>query len=124
MDKLIAVNNLINCLQIMSTKNDSTVWEQCIEIINSLPDEQKHGHWEKLYNKNYKCSVCGAWYETDEEEEILDFDYCPRCGAKMDEMEWEEPEINPCRGCPDYDGPNGCKSNGGCGAKIDEVTNE
>lgn len=29
--------------------------------------------------------------------------------------EWEEPEINPCRGCMDYDGNGGCKSNGGCG---------
>lgn len=28
---------------------------------------------------------------------------------------WEEPEINPCRGCEDYDGKGGCKSNGGCG---------
>ena len=32
----------------------------------------------------------------------------------------EEPEINPCRGCLDYDGKGGCKSNGGCGAKIGE----
>ena len=28
--------------------------------------------------------------------------------------EWEEPEINPCRGCRDYDGRGGCISNGGC----------
>jgi len=35
---------------------------------------------------------------------------------------YEEPEINPCRGCDDYDGQGGCKSNGGCGAKMDEVT--
>ena len=31
----------------------------------------------------------------------------------------EEPEINPCRGCTDYDGQGGCKSNGGCGAKME-----
>ena len=48
-------------------------------------------------------------------------------GAKMDEYEWQEPEIpyiNPCRGCDDYDGQGGCKSNGGCGTwiKMDEVT--
>lgn len=24
-------------------------------------------------------------------------------------------DINPCRGCEDYDAPDGCKSNGGCG---------
>lgn len=29
--------------------------------------------------------------------------------------DWEEPEINPCRGCDDYDGRGGCKSAGGCG---------
>ena len=23
--------------------------------------------------------------------------------------------IHPCRGCEDYDAPDGCKSNGGCG---------
>lgn len=23
--------------------------------------------------------------------------------------------INPCAGCPDYEEPHGCKSNGGCG---------
>jgi hypothetical protein len=33
--------------------------------------------------------------------------------ARVDE--WEEPEINPCRGCDDYDGRGGCKSAGGCG---------
>lgn len=33
---------------------------------------------------------------------------------KMDK-EWEEPEINPCRGCKDYNGRGGCLSNGGCG---------
>lgn len=31
--------------------------------------------------------------------------------------DWEEPEINPCRGCTDYDGQGGCKSNGACGDK-------
>lgn len=35
----------------------------------------------------------------------------------------EESEINPCRGCEDYDGKGGCKSNGGCGAKMDEKEN-
>ena len=37
--------------------------------------------------------------------------------------DWEEPEINPCRGCTDYDGHGGCKSNGGC-AEPTEPDNE
>ena len=27
-------------------------------------------------------------------------------------------DINPCRGCEDYDARDGCKSNGGCGKPI------
>jgi hypothetical protein len=34
-----------------------------------------------------------------------------------DLIEREEPEINPCRGCDDYDGRGGCKSHGGCGTE-------
>lgn len=74
----------------------------------------KHGHWIDHQYKNYpigryECSVCGAYHD-------IDWKNCPDCGAKMDE-DWEEPEINPCRGCTDYDGQGGCKSNGGCGAE-------
>ena len=58
---------------------------------------------------NIKCSNCGSsecWGN-----------YCMDCGAKMDvvsEDDWEEPEINPCLGCDDYDGRGGCRSHGGC----------
>jgi len=34
--------------------------------------------------------------------------------------DFDEPEINPCRGCPDYDGRGGCISNGGCGERKDD----
>lgn len=46
-----------------------------------------------------------------------------KCDAIADD-EWQEPEINPCRGCDDYDNQGGCQSNGGCGAKMDEVEDE
>jgi hypothetical protein len=39
--------------------------------------------------------------------------------SKMEEQEYAEPEINPCRGCSDYDGEGGCKSSGACGAKME-----
>ena len=63
--------------------------------VNKIPtadvQEVKHGHWniEKIGVKKYKgtCSVCGLYYE-DEPRQILtfsDMEYCPRCGAKMDE---------------------------------------
>lgn len=34
--------------------------------------------------------------------------------------EWEEPEINPCGSCQDYDGFGGCKSRGGCAERSEE----
>ena len=37
-----------------------------------------------------------------------------------DASKCEELEINPCRGCEDYDGKGGCLSNGGC-ANVNEV---
>ena len=78
-------------------------------------EEVKHGHWIEIdRGLLWQCSEC-------EHYSISGGDYCDWCGAKMDENEWEEPEINPCRGCVDYDGQGGCKSNGGCGAEMDEV---
>ena len=48
--------------------------------------EQKHGRWkptgniEVLYAKEYACSVCGGIMLGKSE-------FCPNCGAKMDEVE-------------------------------------
>lgn len=55
-----------------------------------------------------KCSVCD-WINNDDSS----YNFCPCCGADM-RPQFEEPEINPCRGCEDYDGEGGCKSKGGC----------
>ena len=47
----------------------------------------RHGHWvltnkEKTDRPLPECSCCG-WYVT--KGGVLDFTYCPNCGAKMDE---------------------------------------
>lgn len=46
----------------------------------------RHGHWipkqtmvRSIFAKNYNCSVCGA--------ESFQFNFCPDCGAVMDETE-------------------------------------
>lgn len=94
------------------------------QILNDAPTVEaepvRHGHWKVCteevdgsYFTGCRCSNCNYW------KAMGIWHYCPNCGAKMDEWEWEEPEINPCRGCADYDGRGGCKSNGDCGAKMD-----
>lgn len=67
-------------------------WNNAIEIINNAPtieaEPVRHGRW--IYgaenftcgNHNAECSVCHcniSWSGCDE-----DFNYCPKCGAKMD----------------------------------------
>lgn len=42
----------------------------------------RHGRWEDCSN-GWMCSVC-------KRDSIMDFKYCPNCGAKMDEEEAEE----------------------------------
>lgn len=48
--------------------------------LEEVTGEMRHGRWKNIYSDNYKCSVCGAWYRSDEP---IDFVYCPNCGAKM-----------------------------------------
>ena len=94
---------------------------QHAESISLISAEQKHGKWTRHVLKNanvpwgYDCSSCGAWFIVGEDT-VEKYYYCPNCGARMGD-DWEEPEINPCRGCDDYDGRGGCKSHGGCGAE-------
>lgn len=80
-----------------------------------------HGRWEKvstpslLYHK-FKCSECGHEFTVAARFNYLPLlpKYCQECGAKMDSSETDEPEINPCRGCSDYDENGGCLSDGRC----------
>ena len=111
-----------NCGNCLANKALSLLrGEQTVDV-----EPVKHGYWisDEARIKD-QCSVCGLsvnWsqYKTP---------YCPFCGAKMDAPtqksvgnalealdRWKkEPEINPCRGCEDYDGKGGCLSHGGCG---------
>lgn len=70
--------------------------QRCIEAIHKLPDEDvapvRHGRWIDKHLDNFRkwestCSVCG-WSgvsDYDSYVDIFDFDFCPHCGAKMDE---------------------------------------
>ena len=62
--------------------------------------------------KEYICRKCGH-YALEKDGNQIRSNFCPNCGADM-RPQFEEPEINPCRGCEDYDGKGGCKSKGGC----------
>ncbi len=100
-------------------------------VDESMP---KHGEWTRkrtiAHDGEWYCSKC------DNEVVILEagkdrtykYAYCPNCGARMFASDinvlnkndtLDGPIITPCLGCSEYDGYGGCKSNGGCVAKME-----
>ena len=54
--------------------------------------ENVHAHWDKVEMKRgewwHTCSKCKATWSSEDGE--LDFNFCPNCGAVMDERGEEE----------------------------------
>lgn len=104
-------------------------WELDISALELVPSAQRTGKWidEGLYadyhaHHAWRCSECG--------EHVIEIDvpwykFCPYCGARMDaddyvESDYDYVEINPCKGCEDFDGET-CTSHGACGdVRMDE----
>ncbi len=66
-----------------------------MDVIKRLPAadvaEVVHGEWLRTdddWNSltTIQCSICGEeWcFETDDDVSLLNYKYCPNCGAKMD----------------------------------------
>lgn len=70
-------------------------WVRRIELVlEQLPSAEKHGKWESKALDNFRkyevvCSECGARYvgNYDAYDEPYDFNYCPNCGARMEESD-------------------------------------
>lgn len=84
-----------------------SVFDQNLDVLVSLSDvrkslqmtptadvqEVRHGRWRYKLLDNFKkvectCTHCG-WSGVDNYDsyvDISDFEYCPNCGAKMDEQ--------------------------------------
>lgn len=46
--------------------------------------EVRHGHWDTINSKVTQCSVCGVSRDIRTQ---VGWNFCPVCGAKMDEEE-------------------------------------
>jgi hypothetical protein len=66
----------------------------------------------EYYNGEYKYCVNDIFAKPN--------GYCSY-GKRKEDADFEEPEINPCRGCEDYDGKGGCLSKGGCGERREDA---
>lgn len=78
--------------------DDGECFEDCDEIkhLRNLPSvtpqEPRKGHWidEGIYADgqsyhSFMCSEC-EWHHIEHKNEIVDFNYCPNCGAEMTEQ--------------------------------------
>lgn len=82
----------------LSACNPGTFSEMCyadsIETVKHFPaadvEPVRHGRWvrtEDDWNSltTFQCTVCGEefCFEIDEDLTLLNYNYCPNCGAKM-----------------------------------------
>lgn len=62
--------------------HDTTILEQWCKALDLCPTvdaaEVVHGHWSFIGKECCVCSVC-------HKHAIVDYRFCPECGAKMDE---------------------------------------
>ncbi len=97
------------------------------KVVEAIPAadvvEVVHGEWKPLdlaFGRSiYVCTACERTVKMPTAMGLPTFKYCPNCGAKTIVM--HEPDINPCRGCDDYDGFGECVSDGGCARKDGDV---
>ena len=67
-------------------------------IVDAQPtadvQEVKHGSFIRCNDWHgydyFKCTACGGTFYIADGSSFCDYDYCPRCGAKMDGKEKEE----------------------------------
>lgn len=69
---------------------EETVNQQAENFIKLLAEERKHGCWVTGENEDdgdfiIKCSICGKRAPTDGDYRYYLSNYCPHCGATMDE---------------------------------------
>lgn len=104
--RLIDADELVKRFKIIANDNwnkqTPTSWgaafSDAIEIVDEQPtiDPVKHGRWEKDSDTAFywRCSECGCYLFWRKEDYLLRHEdepnYCPNCGAKMEESDEEK----------------------------------
>lgn len=69
---------------------DRRMWAKAICVLHDMPAADVahvvHGRWIRKPHWCVSCSYCGKCTH-DYEGEVESYNYCPNCGAKMDERD-------------------------------------
>lgn len=70
------------------------------ESIENMPtvdaEPVRHGHWNGIemdsrgYTDIFECSECKCYVRTPFMMKVMEYDFCPSCGAKMDAQEKDD----------------------------------
>lgn len=70
---LVRINDILHCIDTMPTADVQPI---------------KHGRWIYVGSvrswDEIKCSACNSAFSTEDRDLILNWDFCPHCGARMD----------------------------------------
>lgn len=72
------------------TYGETGLWDYIKTMPTIEAEPVKHGTWTKKESKRYwwyECSECGSYPPSDRYRREWLANYCPNCGAKMDEVE-------------------------------------
>lgn len=94
MQRLINAQDAFNVLSDYYHHNSSTQHLALQEALNKVPtvdaEPVRHGEWIKD-GHHIQCDSCGMWMcDMDREGDAIPKEFCPNCGARMDEERKEE----------------------------------
>lgn len=79
----IEKEELVRRLKIAEPYNNQDVPQYIWSIINGMPSAERIGHWVELYENNYQCSECNAWWTCEDTPIASGMNFCPNCGVRM-----------------------------------------
>lgn len=99
-DKLIKASDAVDIVakhsslygdgEINTDDSEALLYDIMSEIMNlpSAGSERKMGEWIPVNDNRIsgRCSICG-WEAYLYEDDVVGMDYCPNCGARLEEKE-------------------------------------
>lgn len=86
--KYVEVEGIMRACYDSFLKTGNKAYSEIIALADAVPaadvEEVRHGRWIRETNCYYRCSVCGDHHPCTKGN--MDYNYCPNCGAKMDEV--------------------------------------